>query len=300
MRSIGDTKEVRYLVPALMVEPNRMRVAAIQMPVLMDVAMNLQHLKAAVNSLQPGTLAVAPEGCLSGYLPEPGMVSRLCGNATANAIETVHDLAKQVGVHLIAGACVSIDGTWRNASYYLGPSGERRRYDKINLATSERGDFVPGDELPVLDLSVNGFNVRVGIQMCRELRYPEQWRHLAQQGAQIIAYVNNAIGNPDGPTLWRAHVMSRAAENQRFVVGANNAAIDQGCTSLIVAPSGKVLAEAKVGAVSTITAEIDLSEVSDWIINQARTDVVSVEAQRERKIRSSKLAVFPGVSQSAS
>ena len=62
------------------------------------------------------------------------------------------------------------------------------------------------------------------------------------------------------------------------MIGANNAARDQGCTSLIVAPSGKVLAEAMVGAVSTATAEIDLSQVSDWIINQARTDVVSVKA----------------------
>jgi predicted amidohydrolase len=258
-------------------ESNGMRVAAIQMPVLMDVAANLQHLEAAVISLRPGTLAVAPEGCLSGYLPEPGMVRHLRGSVTANAIEAAHDVAKQAGVHLIAGACVEIDGAWRNASYYLGPSGERWRYDKINLATSERGDFTPGDKLPVLDLLVDGLNIRVGVQMCREIRYPEQWRHLARQGAQIIAYVNNAIGNAAGPTLWRAHVVSRAAENQRFVVGANNAAVDQGCTSLVVAPSGKVLAEAKVGAVAITMADIDLAEVSDSIIDQARTDVVSVE-----------------------
>ena len=255
-----------------------MRVAAIQIPVLMDVATNLQLLTEAVGSLQPGTLAVAPEGCLSGYLPEAGMVRRLSRSGTANAIEAAHDVVRRAGVHLIVGACVEIEGVWRNASFYLGPRGERWRYDKINLAMSERSDFVPGDKLPVLDLMVDGRSVRIGVQMCREIRYPEQWRHLARQGAQIIAYVNNAIGNPEGPDLWRAHVISRAAENQRFVIGANNAASDQGCTSLIVAPSGKVLAEAVVGAVSTTTAEIDLSQVSDWIIDQARIDVVSVEA----------------------
>ncbi len=113
--------------------------------------------------------------------------------------------------------------------------------------------------------------------MPRDSLPPSSGDFSPSKGAQIIAYVNNAVGNPEGPNLWRAHVVSRAAENQRFVVGANNAAIDQGCTSLIVAPSGKVLAEATVGAVSSVTAEIDLAEVSDWIIDQARTDVVSIE-----------------------
>lgn len=256
-----------------------MRVAAIQMPILMDVEANLQHLKTAVDSLPSATLAIAPEGCLSGYLPEPGMVRSLSGSATATAIERAHEMVRHAGIHLIVGACIEIDGAWRNAAFYLGPQGERWRYDKINLAMSERGDFVPGDRLPVLDILVGGRPVRIGVQMCREIRYPEQWRILARQGAQIIAYVNNAVGNPDGPNLWRAHVISRAAENQRFVIGANNAAIDQGCTTLIVAPSGKVLAEAAVNASSSVTAEIDLAEVSDWIIDQARSDVVSIEAR---------------------
>jgi predicted amidohydrolase len=255
-----------------------MRVAAIQFPVLMDVAANLQHLEAAVGSLPPGTFAVAPEGALSGYLPEPGMVRRLSAGVIQDAIQRAHELVRDAGIHLIVGACVEAEGTWRNASFYLGPRGERWRYDKINLATSERGDFSAGDDLPVLDIQVEGRDVRIGVQMCREIRYPEQWQYLARQGAQIIAYVNNAVGNPHGPDLWRAHVISRAAENQRFVIGANNAAPDQGCTSLVVAPSGRILAEAAVGSITTITAEIELSQVSDWVIDQARTDVVAVRA----------------------
>jgi predicted amidohydrolase len=256
-----------------------MRAAAIQMPVLMDVTENLRVLEAAVTSLPPGTLAVAPEGVLSGYRPEPGMVRGLSGEVTAGAVEAAQTMARRAGIHLIVGACLEIEGIWRNASFYLGPKGERRRYDKINLAISERADFRAGDHLPVFDLLIGDRKVCLGIQMCREIRYPEQWQLLARQGAEIIAYVNNAIGNLDGPDLWRMHVISRAAENQRFVIGANNAAIDQGCTSLIVAPSGKVLAEVDVGATACATAAIALADVSDWILGQARTDVVSVEVR---------------------
>ena len=255
-----------------------MRVAAIQFPVLMDVDSNLRELQAAVAGLAPHTLVVAPEGCLSGYLPRPGFVAQLDDGTTARAIETAREIASRAQIHLVAGACLRIDGLWRNASFYMGPQKQLWRYDKINLAHSERGDFTPGDELPVAEVAIDGEPVRLGIQMCREIRYPEQWRLLAARGAQVIAYVNNAVGSASGHDLWRAHVISRAAETQRFVIGANNAAPDQTCPSLVVAPSGKVIAEAGVGETTTVAAEIDLSEVSNWVISQARSDVVAVSA----------------------
>ena len=253
-----------------------MQVAAFQCPVRMDVSANLGDLEAALSTLNPQTLIVAPEGLLSGYLPEAGFVSRLDNEKTVQAIEHAGRLAAHAQVHLIAGACVRIDGRWRNSSFYFGPEGQTWRYDKINLAWSERGDFIPGDSLPVLNISLAGTHVRIGVQMCREIRYPEQWRWLALQGVQIMAYVNNAVGSAEGYGLWRGHVVSRAAEMQRFVVGANNAASDQTCTTLVVAPSGHVLAEAPVGKTVTATAQIDLSNVSNWVIDQARTDVVAV------------------------
>ena len=189
-------------------------------------------------------------------------------------------MAGRAGIHLIVGACLEIEGNWRNASFYFGPKGERRRYDKINLARSGAGRL--HSRKPTAGVWTCGLATGTCASVsrwCREIRYPEQWQLLARQGAEIVAYVNNAIGNPEGPDLWRAHVISRAAENQRFVIGANNAAFDQGCTSLIVAPSGKVLAEADIGATACAAADIDLADVSDWTLDQARTDVVSVEAR---------------------
>jgi len=257
-----------------------MQVAALQFPVRMDVDANLGDLEAAIAALAPQTLAVAPEGCLSGYLPEAGFVAGLDDDVTARAIERARQMAATAGIHLVVGACVRIAGVWRNAAFCIGPAGQLWRYDKINLAQSERADFTPGDALPVFDLVVGGEPVRLGVQMCREIRYPEQWRWLAVQGAHVIAYVNNAIGSAHGHDLWRAHVVSRAAETQRFVIGANNAAPDQTCTTLIVAPSGRLIAEAGVGETVSVTAHIDLAEVSDWVINQARDDVVTITGAR--------------------
>jgi len=254
-----------------------LKASVVQLPVTMDVAANLAALSAGIDGLEAGTLVVAPEGLLSGYLPEPGFVARLDAGVTQQAIATMRARVAAQGLHLVVGACLSADGVWRNSSFYMGPKRELRRYDKINLAQSERADFVAGDRLPVFEIDHEGALVRLGIQMCREIRYPEQWRVLAAQGAQVIAYVNNAIGSPNGHEVWRAHVISRAAEIQRFVVGANNAAPDQTCPSLIVAPSGAVLAQAEIGAVATVHATLDLAEVSNWVLSQARSDLMVVE-----------------------
>jgi predicted amidohydrolase len=250
--------------------------AAVQFAVTMDVARNLASLEALLAPLGPGVLAVAPEGALSGYLPQAGFVEAIDLAATARAIEEVRSLVRRGRIHLVIGACIQEDGRWRNSSFYFGPGGETARYDKINLAESERGWFTAGDALPVFDIVVQGEPVRLGVQMCREIRYPEQWRALAVQGAQVIAYVNNAVGSRRGDGLWRAHMISRAAEIQRFVIGANNAAPDQTCPTMIVSPSGQILSEAATGAEGVAAARLALWESSDWVLSQAREEVVRV------------------------
>lgn len=247
----------------------------------MDVSRNVAALESLLEPLPTETFAVAPEGALSGYLPNPGFVAAIDIDATNDAIERMALLCQSKRIHLVAGACIDEAGAWRNSSFYFGPDGARFRYDKINLAQSERGTFTPGRCLPVFDIDIAGAPLRIGIQMCREIRYPEQWRALASQGAQIIAYVNNAIGSATGDAVWRAHMISRAAEIQRFVIGANNAAPDQTCPTMIVSPTGEVLAAVTAGAAGVAAASLSLADTSDWVLSQAREDLVRVTLNQD-------------------
>lgn len=249
---------------------------ALQLPVTMEPARNVALMLELAADTPRDALIVAPEGVLSGYEPKPDVVDRIDQATTMQAIARAAVFAQQRGVHLVAGACVFEGGLWRNRSLYFAPDGACAGYDKINLAMSERERFTPGDSLPVISAPV----ARLGVQMCREIRYPEQWRALAAQGAQVFAYPNNAIASTIGHELWRAHLISRAAETQRFIVGANNAALDQTCPTMIVAPNGEVLAEAPIGETTAISAALDLSQVSDWVLSQAREDVVSVRLEK--------------------
>jgi hypothetical protein len=45
---------------------------------------------------------------------------------------------------------------------------------------------------------------------------------------------------------------------------------------MIVAPSGRVLAEIAIGGEGKAEATLALNEVSDWVLSQARDDVVAV------------------------
>ena len=142
---------------------------------------------------------------------------------------------------------------------WLYPHGERLIYRKINLANHERGKFSTGSELPVFRLQTPAGEVSIGVQICREIRYPEQWGWLARQGAQIILHLNNAIDDDQYQPVWKSHLVSRAAETQRFVLSANNAAQKQISPTIAIAPNGQVLAEIVSSKSESVRIPLDLS-----------------------------------------
>lgn len=169
------------------------------------------------------------------------------------------------------------NGHWVNAAFGFTPKNDRIVYQKINLANHERGTFLAGNELPVFQIKTKQGVVPIGIQICREIRYPEQWGWLARSGAKVILHLNNAVGDETVLPVWRSHLISRAAETQRFVVSANNAAPDQKSPTIIIAPDGHVMGEVVSEKTAFLRTELDLSLVSNWYLEQCRSDVVQID-----------------------
>jgi predicted amidohydrolase len=149
-------------------------------------------------------------------------------------------------------------------------------YRKINLATHERGVFSTGNDLPVFELHAPEGRIKVGVQICREVRFPEQWGWLARCGAQIILHLNNAIGIDTVQSVWKSHLISRAAETQRYVLSSNNAAPKQISPTIAVAPDGQVMGEIVSAELEILRVELDLSKVSNLYLNQSRSDVLAI------------------------
>ncbi|MBD2514752.1 carbon-nitrogen hydrolase family protein [Nostoc sp. FACHB-973] len=245
-----------------------------QFPVSLDISANMDHLLSIIYAVEEQTLVVTPEGSVSGYSQDSIFLEQIDTILLEQAIEKLRDEAAQRQLHLVVGSCIQELGNWYNAALYFGPRKEFHVYRKINLATSERGFFKAGNELPAFSVVIHGLTVSLGIQMCREIRYPEQWRYLAHQGAQVFAFLNNAVGDSEICPIWRSHLVSRAAETQRFIIAANNAASDQKCPTMIINPSGKVLFEVVSPHTAMGNSELNLLDVSNSVFTQARTDVI--------------------------
>jgi predicted amidohydrolase len=143
-----------------------------------------------------------------------------------------------------------------NRSYLIGPDGGvYARYDKMHMFDVTPGDgqvyresaaFMPGDQLvthPVPETT--GWTL--GLSICYDLRFPEQYRMLTAKGANILT-VPAAFTCVTGQAHWEVLNRARAIENGAYILAAAQGGqhADGRQTwghSMIVDPWGKVLAE---------------------------------------------------------
>src|SRR5437764_10893155 len=158
-----------------------------------------------------------------------------------------------------------------NTSIAFGPDGEVLGvYRKIHLFDVEVGGNIyreseaeePGAE-PVV---VQGEGWPVGLTVCYDVRFPELYRILALEGAELVT-VPAHFTTPTGKDHWHVLLRARAIENQLYVA----AAAQVGETlrgkpaygrSLIVDPWGLVLAQAP-DEETVIVAELDRAHLHD-------------------------------------
>jgi predicted amidohydrolase len=247
-----------------------------QFPVSLSIQQNLESIQRVLEHAQPGDLVVLPEGSISGYSHDLSFLKTVDRRDLKSGLASLRAEAQKRRVHLWVGACLYKGESWFNAAIGYGPDGERSAYHKINLANHERDTFTAGSALPVFHLNTSSGTGAIGVQICRELRFPEQWGWLARRGAQIILHLNNAVGHAWNLPVWRSHLISRAAETQRFVLSANNAAPEQNSPTIAVAPDGQVLGEILSDRLEVMRVDLDLSLVSNWYLDQCRTDLVTI------------------------
>lgn len=254
-----------------------------QLPLTWDVEENLAAITGVVDGAQPDDMLLLPEGALSGYGGDLSVVDGLDPMALARATGCLAEMVRHRGVHLVLGSLVFDQGSWFNAALYLPPRGTGWTYRKINLAVNERGRIEAGSELRAFPIQLAGGPITVAAQICREIRFPEQWQHLADIGAQAFLYLTHAANPAEPPGVWRSHLISRAAENQRFVLAANVADPCQHCPTVIISPRGEVLAELTRGETGVLKTTIDFDEATDWYLGQRRQDIVKLSYRTKQR-----------------
>lgn len=136
----------------------------------------------------------------------------------------------------------------------------------------ERRYFEPGDGFSTW----NAFGGVVGLATCNDRRWPETYRVLALQGAEIILigyntpkhYAPDPSQNPLQGFHNRLVMQAGAYQNGCYVIGVAKGGWEEGVDSLaescIIGPSGQILADCRTEADEVITVEIDLAETAKY------------------------------------
>lgn len=186
------------------------------------------------------------------------------------------ELASKLRLTLVAGTFpLRVPGESRMAAASLvyGPDGTRLgRYDKIHLfdvsvpgaseSHRESAGMVPGREVVVVPTPAG----RVGVAVCYDLRFPELFRRMSEQGADFFA-VSAAFTVPTGEAHWQLLLRARAVENLCHLVASaqvgehENGRRTYGHSALVDC-WGRVVAELPAGEGIAI-GEVDLARQAE-------------------------------------
>ncbi|HEX2981274.1 MAG TPA: carbon-nitrogen family hydrolase [Anaerolineaceae bacterium] len=104
-----------------------------------------------------------------------------------------------------------------------------------------------------------------GLAVCYDLRFPEQFRRYALEGARLVLLVSEwPLRRVDH---WKTLLRARAIENQMFFAAVNAVGETGGETfagaSAVLSPWGETLAEGNTQDECLLTAEIDPTQVDE-------------------------------------
>lgn len=190
-----------------------------------------------------------------------------------------------------------IEGIYYNSVAVIGPNGKliegelptgekRRTFSKVHipeidaptLKTDEKFYFKSGEAIPIFRTP----KATIGVLVCYDRRFPEAWRTLALQGAEIVflaadvpAWVPTdkqgaaAEAAASSGDMFTSELRTRALENMFFIVASNKGSFEtfRGVKSLffgmscVINPSGGVVAQAPPSEPAILSATIDLDEV---------------------------------------
>ena len=132
-------------------------------------------------------------------------------------------------------------------------------HHKNRLTPLDAIAYSPGKTFETFDLC----GVRVGVVICFEgFRFADTTRECVRQGARLIFHPQN---NTTRPNDWKipihhSMIVTRAAENTVWFASCNMAHVQhQNCSSMVVAPDGRIHAQAALKREELVVADLDMS-----------------------------------------
>ncbi|WP_419951645.1 nitrilase family protein [Methylobacterium sp.] len=234
-------------------------------------------------------LVVLPELANTGYVFETRDEASALAETVPDGLtcRAWAEIAAERGLHIVAGLAEREGTALYNSAVMMGPEGHIGTYRKIHLWGDENLYFEPGNNgLPVFRTAFG----RIGIAICYDGWFPETYRLLALQGADIVCVPTNWVpvpGQAEGrEAMANILAMAAAHSNSLYIACADRVGTERGQEflgqSLIVSHTGwPVAGPASRTSEDIVSAEIDLGaarRARNWndfnqVLRDRRTDV---------------------------
>lgn len=224
---------------------------------------NQEKINSLVNSLKntPDFL-IFPEMTLTGFTMnvELGEIFDINNSET---LKYFSSLSKNYSVNTIAGFIEKDKEKFFNTVFVIDRNGNiRAKYRKIHLFSfaGEEKHYHSGENPELVEIE----NLKVGLSICYDLRFPELFRFYAKEKVDLIVNIANW---PDSRIDHYVHLLkARAIENQCFVAGVNRVGYGKkdyyDGSSSIFDPLGNEIVLVK-NEEKIIVAEIDLRLIEE-------------------------------------
>ena len=258
-----------------------MKVAAVQLTSTGNITENQEIALAKIREAagNGARLTVLPEATSQNF--RSGRLDEQAQSLEGPFATAIQALAEELEVTVVAGMFCPADTVERdgktinrvsNTALIAGP-GVLGGYDKIHTYDAfdyrESDTVLAGESLVAFDVD----DLVVGVATCYDIRFPEQFKELASQGAQLIVVPTSWADGPGKLEQWRLLTAARALDSTSYIVAAGQsrpggdaeAGNPSGPTgighSTIVDPNGVRVAEAGYED-DILYAEIDPNEVA--------------------------------------
>lgn len=223
----------------------------------------LNWVQKEVENAKPD-LVVLPEMWTTSYTLEE--IHQYADRDGDTVIPFLQVLAKTHNINIVGGSFANnVGGEIYNTAVVINRSGEVvYQYDKVHLVPmlNEPKYLAGGKKVPeVFELD----GVKMGLIICYDLRFSEIIRPLALEGAEVLFVV--AEWPISRIHHWKNVQVTRAIENQMFVVSCNNVGTygndTFGGTSMVVDPWGETVIEGSESNEESLSISIDVKEALD-------------------------------------
>lgn len=163
-------------------------------------------------------IVVFPELALCGYPPEDLVLKRALTDYAWKLVRSFAEETADGGPAVVLGAPYR-EKDWkkpRNCAFVLADGEVKARVDKHQLPNygvfDEVRVFDPGPVPGPVRLSVDGFEVRIGLMICEDMWVEDVAEGLVESGAELLLVINGSPFEIDKPDHRLSHAVARVTE----------------------------------------------------------------------------------------